>query len=110
MLHHIVQRDEDKHLHNHPWEWAWSFVLWGWYDEEYLPFDQRFGRLTYIRRWKRWSWRHWPGEDYHRIVRIAPRGVWTLFITGRRVRVWGFWENFMHIPFDIYLQRYEVPS
>lgn len=97
-LHQFVQDDDDRALHDHPWHSA-SLILSGGY-RELLP-----NGLEVIRN---------PGDlvyrepDHaHRVILHRDRSgrpieAWTLFITGPRVREWGFhcanrwvpWEEF----------------
>lgn len=84
-LHHILRSDDDRALHDHPW-WNLSIVLKGGY-EEVTPagtFWRRPGSLVLRRATAR-----------HRLI-LPIRGggiryCWTLFITGPKVRDWGFW-------------------
>lgn len=80
-LHHFTASDDDRALHDHPYRWNVSWLLKGGY-REHLPtghVDRHSGSLVF--RW---------GAAPHRIE--LHRGpCWTLFITGRRVREWGFY-------------------
>jgi hypothetical protein len=80
-LHNFCRDDDDRALHDHPWS-SISYVLAGGYFE-----------ITPEGRW----WRY-PGcivrrkaTDAHRIV-LHPDSdeVWTIFITGKYQRMWGF--------------------
>lgn len=78
-LHHIRKPDDDRALHDHPW-WNMSILLRGGYFE----MTPSGGRLRFA-----------PGIVIRRPTaahRLIPwRGdVWTLFVTGPRVREWGF--------------------
>lgn len=82
-LHKIMRSDDDRALHDHPW-WNVSVVLRGGYMEH----TARGERI-------------WRG-----VGSIVPRGAitahrleiqpehapiaWTLFLTGPRIRTWGF--------------------
>lgn len=86
-LHNIVRSDDDRALHDHPW-WNLSIILRGGY-LEVIPTP---GATT------KHVWRG-PGsivarrpKAAHRLV-VSPYSapVWTLFITGPRLRAWGFW-------------------
>ena len=75
--------------HDHPWPFV-SLVLWGGY------WEQSFGRGrpgTGTLTWRGTlsiARRH--ADDVHRIARLHPaRPTWTLVITGRRQRRWGYW-------------------
>ncbi|MHB2027551.1 MAG: hypothetical protein ACYCPT_01885 [Acidimicrobiales bacterium] len=88
MLHRFARSDEPGELHSHPWEMSVSFVLAGGYREErrlpdesvetkeVLPFD-----LNLIGQ-----------NDFHR-VDLLENECWTLFVTGRKVASWAFWNR-----------------
>lgn len=79
-LHHWWASDDRRHFHDHAW-WFLTFVLWGRYAD--ISPDGcdtlRMGSMRY----RRASHRH--------TVEIEHRGTWTLLITGRPIRRWGFW-------------------
>lgn len=97
-LHQFCQSDEDRALHDHPWLFNISILLKGSYIE-HLP----AGKTRYRRPglWRGCLLR--LGRAPHRIelfsTRTFRRGVidtvptpcWTLFMTGPRVRQWGFY-------------------
>lgn len=99
-LHHFLRSDDDRALHDHPW-WNISWLLDGSYFEM-VPVDDREpagpSRAIY-RTSGAFAFR--KAEAAHRIVlqttfwpgsgRSLEKPVWTLFITGPKVRVWGFW-------------------
>lgn len=91
-LHHMRHDDDDRALHDHPW-WSASLCLQGIL-VEHLPNDD----LRVIV----------PGKIVFRSARHAHRLVvtsaaWTIFVTGPRVREWGFlcpqgwrhWKDFV---------------
>jgi hypothetical protein len=99
-LHHFLRSDDDRALHDHPW-WNASILLRGRYREHVRLSGggtiQRVRRLgcVYLRR----------AEQAHR-VELLPDGqggempVWTLFLTGPKIREWGFlcpagWRHWM---------------
>lgn len=80
-VHHIMKSDDDRALHDHPW-WSVSFKL--------------AGQLTEItERGARKPWRFMPvlrsPRMAHRLVIAPGQSAWTLFITGPRLREWGFY-------------------
>jgi hypothetical protein len=82
-LHLFLRSDDDRALHDHPW-WNMSVLLYGEYWEHTIAAG---GINKRVRRsagdWKlRWA------RDAHRIEVKAP--CYTLFITGPRIREWGF--------------------
>lgn len=109
-LHNILRSDDDRALHDHPW-WSISIILRGGYYEwrpgyEYgtqlgmmwrRPGCIRFRKATDAHRleleiepcdyhggWKAGEQQAVECEEY----KVRP--CWTLFITGPRVRDWGF--------------------
>ena len=84
-LHHFLRSDDDRALHDHPW-WNLSILLRG----EYLEHTRDHVRLrrrgyVVLRR----------ATCAHRIELIQTleglgRPVWTLFLTGPKIRSWGF--------------------
>lgn len=94
-LHRILRSDDDRALHDHPW-WSISIILRGQYvevmpaDVPYVddPFtgEREFLHRRAVRRSGAVVFRR--AEQAHRLEVMQP--VWTLFITGPRVRDWGF--------------------
>lgn len=85
-LHHFIRSDDDRALHDHPWV-NLSVLLTGSY-REHTPTG------TYLRRpWRPWAFWRLPMRSAtaaHRVELIGGRQVWTLFLTGPKVREWGF--------------------
>ncbi len=96
-LHHIQRSDDDRALHDHPW-WNCSILLRGAYNE-ITPESPR-GQLRYEGDivFRRARAAHRLELDRHLIpiefptpsVKLADLPCWTLFITGPRIREWGF--------------------
>lgn len=90
-LHQVLRSDDDRALHDHPWA-SVSIVLDGGY-WELLP---RFADTWPHNRQLTPHWRA-PGSVTFRAARAPHRLVlsaapsWSLFITGPKVREWGFW-------------------
>ncbi len=82
-LHHILRSDEARGLHDHPWSF-WTFLLTGGYTEVTRP----AGGLERCQDCRRFSFRFVPAETAHRLILTRP--VWTLVLTGPKVRDWGF--------------------
>lgn len=130
-LHKFLRDDEDRALHDHPWK-SLSIILKGKYIEhtpnkflnrrtgliEWLPDNTKiFNRFSFIYRGAGYAHRielikdtHqeaiWTKNDYsdmHRVIHKVAQPVWTLFITGRKIREWGFhcpkgwrhWKDFV---------------
>lgn len=86
-LHEFRRSDDDRALHDHPWLFNCSILL----DGEYLEHTPDGMQYRCAGDWKfRW------GRAVHRIQLLQPLGrakpirCWTLFVTGPRVREWGF--------------------
>jgi hypothetical protein len=86
-IHHFMRSDDDRALHDHPW-WFVSILLRGSY-LEHGPGGARVRRAPSI------AFR--PLDTRHRIE-LLRQPVWTLFITGPRVRGWGFWCEDRFVP------------
>lgn len=91
-LHHITLDDEDRALHDHPWDNT-TILLKGRY-WEHTPggvIMRQAGDVV-----------HRKAADLHRLT-VNGGEAWTLFITGPKVREWGFacpngwvhWEDFV---------------
>lgn len=108
-LHKFLRDDDDRALHDHPW-WFVSVILHGGYIEHTESPERamvlRCRSALFDRRspWRHRSVAYRPAEWRHRVAlphgRNAAGAVdesvprvpcWTLIITGRRSRTWGFW-------------------
>ena len=87
-LHNFLRSDDDRALHDHPWVNI-SLILAGAYFE-HLP----DGTVKLRQAWRPWApWRlvFRGARAAHRVELIQGGDpVWTLFITGPKVREWGF--------------------
>ena len=86
-LHKFSGSDDDRALHDHPW-WSVSFLLKGRlheiYKAEIVGFSFRVRKPI-----KRFRPVFRPASHAHRLE-LQSKAAWTLFITGPRVREWGF--------------------
>jgi hypothetical protein len=91
-VHQFLRSDDDRALHTHPWLFNASWLLEGRYIE-WVPSKSGgplypIPRFLFAGQWKfRW------GDASHRIqLYREPHELpcWTVFITGPRVREWGF--------------------
>lgn len=99
-LHETVRSDKDPDAHDHPWD-NLSIVLRGVLGEE---IEDEAGRRELRQR-------H-PGEmimrragERHRLIVDAP--PLTLFVTGPKMREWGFWEGDSWTHNDDYFAKRE---
>jgi hypothetical protein len=83
-LHKFLRDDDDRALHDHPWV-SLSFALSGEYIEHTARYTKRRGRGSVVFR---------TATHAHRIELVRKDGepvpAWTLFLTGPKVREWGF--------------------
>ena len=83
-LHKILRDDDDRALHDHPW-WNLSVVLAGGYLEVERDRTSYRGPGSFVLRR--------PSLAHRLVLPIRNGGIrwcWTLFITGPRLRNWGF--------------------
>lgn len=109
-LHHFMLSDNPTVLHDHPWWWM-SLILKGGY-VEHTPkgsffrrsWRPRFGKATDLHRvelLREWRVEYDSAESGRVVWSDIP--VWTIFVTGRTVRRWGFqcpqgwrdWQDFV---------------
>lgn len=84
-LHKFLTGDSDPYVHDHPWSFT-SFVLRGGYIEARRNNNNHFldaRQVKHINVMRR--------DDAHYIMDLLRVPTWTLVITGRRRRTWGFW-------------------
>jgi hypothetical protein len=96
-LHRFRRSDDDRALHDHPWANC-SILLSGTYlevmpgaergDEETM-FVGAFGEPQRALRRRAGSVVFRKAEQAHRLI-IDDGDCWSLFVTGRKVREWGF--------------------
>ncbi|MHC9292013.1 hypothetical protein ACRCUN_06070 [Mycobacterium sp. LTG2003] len=110
-LHQFLRSDDDRALHDHPW-WFVSLILRGHYDEvtERGTNRRRAGSIAF----RPAEWRHRVALIHELVLHqrsgrmlpaAEPTPCWTLIVTGRRVRTWGFWcKQQPQQPIDIDLR------
>lgn len=79
-LHCILRDDDDRALHDHPW-WSISFLLDGIIKE----IDKKGSRFVHMFLQPRVR-----SAKYAHRLELVTDSAWTLFITGPRIREWGF--------------------
>lgn len=88
-LHHFVGSDDERATHDHPWP-SVSIKLAGYLDEIWTEPLNGGLRLAH-RRTIEWLWPYYRSPEFsHRLIVPEGETAWTLFITGPRVRSWGF--------------------
>ncbi len=94
-LHKFLRSDDDRAHHDHPWAFNASILLRG----RYLEHTTRHG-LPWCDERRAGDWKFRWGAAAHRIELLpapydwsslnALAPCWTVFITGPKVREWGF--------------------
>ncbi len=93
-LHHFHKSDQGRELHNHPYTGT-SLILAGGYIEERMSELATIGGKAFT---EVSATTYLPGDintlglaDYHRTDLLNKElGCWTLFVTGPRLKEWGF--------------------
>jgi hypothetical protein len=83
-FHHFRRSDDDRALHDHPW-WNFSYLLDGEYVEVTIP----AGGVHKRQRFEAGDFKFRYASYAHR-VELTDGPCWTLFVTGPRIRQWGF--------------------
>jgi hypothetical protein len=95
-LHKFVGDDWSLDLHDHPKRF-WSIGLLGGYNE-WTPGS------NFCREWRAPWIRTFPAVHTHRLTGPSPDNpCWTLVITGKPVRAWGFWHFGQFVPWRKYV-------
>lgn len=84
-LHRFHRGDDARAPHDHPWAF-WTFPLCHSYTELTLDI---YGELKH-HEVPGWQWNYRP-SSYQHIVADPPKPFYTLVVTGRKDRSWGFW-------------------
>ncbi|MGE0425288.1 MAG: hypothetical protein AB7O88_23720 [Reyranellaceae bacterium] len=99
-LHRFLRSDDDRALHDHPW-WNLSMLL----DGRYVEHTISAGGINVRTERRAGDWKFRRANAAHRIE-LVDGPCWTLFITGPRLREWGFhcprgwvhWRDFTSGP------------
>lgn len=108
-LHKFLRDDEDRALHDHPW-WSLGIILHGAYKEHLqngivkirvagwpvLRKPEHQHRIELFNRVI--CEEHDSGNHYYIDPEKPKHQVWTLFITGPKIREWGFWCEKGFVP------------
>jgi hypothetical protein len=112
-LHKFLRDDDDRALHDHPW-WFVSLILKGKYDE--ITLDEPPFRKEGVRRYPL-SIAFRKATHRHRVVldkkisyaddvrREIAMPCWTIVVTGRKSRKWGFWCPKGFVPWDQFVAQ-----
>lgn len=81
-VHHWLAQDDPRAFHDHPW-WFVTLVIRGGYTDA-TPDGGEHLRAPCVR---------FRPALYRHTVIPDRGGAWTILLTGRNTRVWGFWER-----------------
>lgn len=81
-LHKIVRDDDDRALHDHPWP-SLSWIISGQLMEQ-VPNKRRLLKRSLLPVYRHPTFRH-------RLELVNNEPAKTIFVTGPKVRNWGFW-------------------
>ncbi len=92
-LHHFHKSDQGTELHNHPYSGTSLMLAGGYTEERMTQLDPEGTAFTEVQ-----PRTYLPGDtneiglaDFHRTDLLDKRmGAWTIFVTGERVKSWGF--------------------
>ena len=84
-LHQFKRSDDDRAHHSHPWLFRISLILRGEYTEHRILAGGILVKTVRRNGSASFSW----GASFHR-VELHAGDCWTLFLTGPKVRSWGF--------------------
>jgi hypothetical protein len=87
-IHKILHDDDDRALHDHPWP-SLSFTCEGYLRENYKrELNNRYVLAFKDIRGDDWTYR--SSKFAHRLIKMSVNPPITIFMTGPRLREWGF--------------------
>jgi hypothetical protein len=120
MLHRFLPNSHDRDTHDHPWPFV-TVVLRGMYEDLTTCECMRPGAVNGGGPWlncpkcngsgytveimRAPCIRYRKAEHAH-ITRTRAEGAWTLVVTGRAARVWGFWVGDAWVDWRTYTSVY----
>lgn len=105
-LHKFLRDDDDRALHDHPW-WFVSLMISGGYVET-RPLPSPYGTMEFERHAPSIAFRH--PTDRHRVALFKDKEgkslpCWTIVLTGRASRTWGFWCPKGFVPWHEFVDQ-----
>lgn len=94
-VHKLYTSDPDRVMHDHPWDF-WTFPLSGY--REYVPSFIGTSSHTRINTANRHSWHYRRAIYVHRIFELFETPTWTIVVTKKARREWGFWVDDYYHP------------
>ncbi|ARR55361.1 hypothetical protein HY78_18900 [Rhizorhabdus wittichii DC-6] len=88
-LHEILRSDEDRAGHDHPWANT-SYLIEGGYEEVIYHAERPWEEERRVQRTAGDITSRWPHDTHRLIVPEGGRAI-SLFMTGPKLKEWGFW-------------------
>lgn len=89
-VHKWIRSDDKRFMHDHPWSFV-TFVLKGEYTDVSPSLDVFCEPQEPIRETLKAGSFKYRASHHRHYVDVPKGGAWTLVITGRPKRKWGFW-------------------
>lgn len=86
-VHHFLRSDDKRFFHDHAW-WFLTLILKGGYIDVSKSADN-----TEVRESLEPGHIRFRKAHHLHYVQVPESGCWTILITGKPVRNWGFWVN-----------------
>lgn len=80
-VHHWLSNDDPRAVHDHPW-WFLTFVVRGYYYDAGERAELLEAPAIRFRK-----------AEHRHTVYPGPKGAWTVLVTGRPLRKWGFYPK-----------------
>lgn len=100
-FHTFYQSDDDRALHDHPW-WSLSWLMQGKYIEHRILDGGVHSSQVYVAG----DWKFRSAKYAHRLELLEGERCITLFITGPKIREWGFHLRHGWMHWKTYLKQY----
>lgn len=95
---HNIRRSDPQDLHDHPWPYTTIILKGGYY--EHTPEGKFWRGPGHIRTSK--------ATGLHRLEVVKGVDCWTMFMRGKKQRVWGYQTKEKWIPYKDYIVNESV--
>lgn len=94
-IHHWISSDDDRAYHDHPWNFLTIILKGGYTDVSPQGKDKVYaGSIRY------------RSALHCHTVQVNPGGCWSILLTGREKRRWGFYPNGKFLRRSKYFAKY----
>ncbi len=102
-IHHFLRSDDKRYMHDHAW-WFTTLILKGSYTD--VSKDANGNEIREVLN--AGDIRHREANHAH-YVQVEESGCWTILVTGKPMRNWGFWVKGKMMRPLRYFSRYGHP-